>query len=114
MAKTNFMYPRTINITRNAMVQSDGEGLHQSEVKVMSDVAASIQLKRARPIGPAAFPGPTQAADAIPEWLILFKGVLGVVEKGDKITDDTGIEYFIEAPYWNSLGYNVTARLYHP
>lgn len=92
----------------------DSDGLHQTEVPVISGIAASIQMKRARPVGPPAMPGPTQSADAVPEWLILFKGSRDLVKKEDKIVDDTGNAYAVEAPYWNSLGWNITARNYHP
>lgn len=96
------------------MAKDNTDGMHETEVPVLTGVDASIQLKRARPVGPAAQPGVTQSADAIPEWLILFKGAVGLIRKGDKIVDDTGIAYQIEGAYWNSLGWNVMARLYHP
>ena len=96
------------------MVQDAVDGLHEKEIIVVKDVAASIQLKRSRPVGPPVMSGPTQSADSIPEWLILFKGDKALVLKGDKITDDSGISYEVEAPYWNSLGWNLMARLYHP
>lgn len=112
----NFIYPRTITATRAATVKTAQDGLHQAEVPVIAapGLDAAIQLKRARPVGPVAQGGPTQSADEIPEWLILFKGPRDLIQKGDKIIDDLGIAYQVEAPYWNSLGWNLTARLYHP
>lgn len=96
------------------MAQTLGDGLHETEVVVVAGLAASIQMKRARPVGPPVRMGPTQSADAQPEWLILFEGDKDLVRKSDKITDDLGEVYQVEAPYWNSLGWNVTARNYHP
>lgn len=110
----NFLYPRTITITRNLMVQTPADGLHETEVEIAKDIAASIQLKRQRPTDPHSFPAATQSADTVPEWLILFKGDRDLVMKADKITDDLGVSYQVEAPYWNSLGWNIVARVYHP
>ena len=110
----SFIYPRTITITRAEIVQTAGDGLHETEVVVASNIAASIQMKRARPVGPPVRIGPTQSADAQPEWLILFAGPRDLIRKSDKITDDQGEAYQVEAPYWNSFGWNVTARNYNP
>ena len=110
----SFIYPRTITITRVDIVKTTADGLHEQEVFVAVDLPASIQMKRARPVGPPVRMGPTQSADAQPEWLILFEGDKDLVQKSDKITDDLGEVYQVEAPYWNSLGWNVTARNYHP
>lgn len=110
----NFIYPRTITITRAAFSKTTADGLHQTATPVISGLDASIQEKRARPVNPIVFPGPTQAADSVPEWLILFAGDRDLVRKGDKITDDLNNTYIVESPYWNSFGWNVTARSYHP
>lgn len=62
-------------------------------------------------------PGPTDTNDALPTWNIFTPlGAIakGIVKKGDMITDDLGVQYVVEAPYWNSLGYRISARLYNP
>lgn len=110
----NFVYPRVISIFRTSIVKTIADGLHEEEVTIAEGIDASIQLKRARPVSPAIHPGPTQSADSVPEWIILFRGDRDLVEKSDKIVDDLGVAYMVEAPYWNSLGWNLEARLYHP
>lgn len=80
----------------------------------MSGIDASIQLKRNRSERAAAYPAATNSDDAMPTWSIYFKAAVGTVLKGDKITDETGITYIVEAPYWNSLGYALEARIYAP
>ncbi len=110
----SFLYPRTITITRAQFAKTTADGLHEDEIVVAAGIDASIQMKRARPVGPPVRIGPTQSADAQPEWLILFEGPKDLVRKSDKITDDLGETYQVEAPYWNSLGWNLTARNYNP
>jgi hypothetical protein len=110
----SFLYPRTITITRVEIVKTIADGLHEQEVVVAAGLDASIQMKRARPVGPPIKMGPTQSADAQPEWIILFAGPSTLVRKSDKITDELGATYQVEAPYWNSMGWNVTARNYNP
>lgn len=113
----NFMYPRTISIKRASFGQNSTDGLNQGETVVVPAVPglpASIQLKRNRSSTTILSPGHTNADDSMPTWKIFFKAANGLVKKGDKITDDLGISYIVEGPYWNSLGYGLEARVYTP
>lgn len=110
----SFLYPRTITITRAAYKTDSDEGLHQGEAKVLGPVPANIQLKRDRAAQPISYPAPTNSTVATPTWVIFFQGPNGAVEKGDKILDDLGRSYEVDAPYWNSLGYAVEARGFTP
>lgn len=113
----DLVYPRKISITRAQMTNTPADGFHQSEIPVLTDVPASIQLAADRSAGARVSPGPTDSNDAVPVWNIFIPAgaaELGVVRLGDKVVDDTGMAYRVEAPYWNILGYRLSARLYNP
>lgn len=113
----SFMYPRTISIKRAKITNTPADGLTQDEEVVAKSVACSIQLKRPRAGAAQAFIGPTSSNDAMPMWMCyipLKLLALGKVHKGDQITDDQGDQYVVEAPYWNSLGYGLEMKPYHP
>lgn len=112
----NFLYPRTISISRTVYSSTAGGGLEPSANTIATGIAASIQLKRLKPLmtGAMGLPAASAANPGMSEWMIMFNLALGSVNKGDKITDDLGQTYEVEAPYWNSLGYQCECRIYKP
>jgi len=113
----NFIYPRTITVKRAAFAQTPTDGLNQNKTTIVSDIPASIQLKRNRSSTTILSPGHTNADDSMPTWKIFTQpGRLanGTIHKGDEIVDDLNISYIVEGPYWNSLGYSLEARVYTP
>jgi hypothetical protein len=108
----SFIYPRTIAITRP--VDQAGEGAvgyggtqNFPETPVVSDVPASIQYAKSgmRPSGNIP-----DDIDKKTFWNIFFRLPEGIVNARDIITDDLGVRYQVNAPYWNSLGYKITAE----
>jgi len=109
----NFIYPRTITITR-PKVQSGvgavayGGVIQAQELPIAQGISASIQLSKQGKSGAVGLPADGKTT----WWKILFQGPLGLVQDRDIITDDLGVRYQVVAPYWNSLGYNLlTERL---
>jgi hypothetical protein len=103
----SFLYPRTIAITRPTQagtVGAVGYGgqVPSTEEPVADGIAASIQLKKDGRSPRAALPGDAH----LTEWRIMFKGARDLVQARDVITDDLGVRYQVQAPYWNSLGFN--------
>lgn len=108
----SFIYPRTITITRpgeQTGVGALGYGaeLTSTETPVASGIAASIQLKKEGAPPTADLPGDVAKT---PFWVVFIPAsamALGVIQRRDIVTDDLGIRYQVQAPYWNSLGYNL-------
>lgn len=108
----SFIYPRTIAITRpnsesGVGAQPYGGLAASNESPVASNVPASIQLDRAGQAAAASLPGDTAGRGF---WRVFFKLPEGTVLERDVITDDLGNRYQVTNPYWDSLGYNVTAE----
>lgn len=108
----SFIYPRTISITRPGTIAGVGAQGYSgaaaaNETSIAANIPASIQLERQ---GPAALAG--VPADTIGRglWRIYFKLPRGTVQERDIITDDLGNRFQVTNPYWDSLGYNVTAE----
>lgn len=113
----SFIYPRLCSISRASITKSTADGLHQDHLVIGQDIECSIQLKRPRSGNAMAYPAPTAADDAVPTWMLYIPlGALekGLIEKGDQVLDDEAVAYVVEAPYWNSLGYNIEMKVYHP
>lgn len=111
----SFIYPRTVTVTRVTYGTDTGGGTQAKETTIMTSVPASIQLKRDKGSNVPSFPAPSNTDAAVPTWKIIIPSVaLGVIKKADKITDDQGVTYEVDAPYWNSLGFQGECRLYKP
>lgn len=113
----SFIYPRVVQITRTNIAHTAQDGLNQTETVVAANVPASIQLAADRSASTRITPGPTNTNDAQPTWKIyipLTALANGTIQKADKVTDDLGVVYTVEAPYWNSLGYAIEVRNMHP
>jgi hypothetical protein len=115
MAISNFMYPRTISVTRPQGQSGVGavgySGVTKAtESPVLSGIPANIQAKTTmarQPTGslPAAPPGPIV-------WRVFIARNIvanGVILDRDIITDDLGCRYEVQAAYWNSMGWNIAA-----
>lgn len=113
----NFIYPRTIAISRPgaAPVAGDGgySGLPQgSETTVATGIPASIQFSRSGSQPLAKVPSDV-AGRATPVDVLIPRNALtnGTVELRDIVTDDLGQRYQVIAPYWDSMGYALRVML---
>ena len=111
----NLVFPRTITIAR-AAYSNTGDGLEPVDTVLATNVPATIQLKSVRPLVNNASPLPAGSASnpGMGTWMIVFKGALGLVKKGDKITDDLSVTYEVDAPWWEAYGYECECRVYKP
>lgn len=111
----SFLYPRVVSITRPVGSQVVGKAGYQgssqsNEQPVARGIPASIQASSTGRISsaqtvPSAAPGPIHWKIFIP----LNALAKGTVRDRDIITDDEGDRYQVEANYWNSLGYRLSA-----
>ena len=111
----NLIYPRTITITRSAYTNTGG-GLEPTDSIIATGIAASIQLKSVRPLvnNASTMPAGSASNPGMATWIIIFQGTMGLVKKDDKITDDLGVAYEVDGPWWDSLGYQCECRVYKP
>jgi hypothetical protein len=103
----SFIYPRLVTITRPNSVTGIGAQSYQalnknSETIIVSNVRASIQLKRKLQVSMAKLPGDTINNTS---YDVFLKLSLGTIKERDIITDDLGCRYQVIASYWDSLGY---------
>ena len=114
----NFLFPRTITITRptgETAIGAVGYGgaTKAAETVVIAGIAASIQARSgsSRPHAgdlPAAAPGPVTWNVYLDEDAVAN----GVIHDRDIVTDDNGERYQIDANNWTPLGYKlITTRL---
>lgn len=109
----SFIYPRIVSVSRPNAETGVGftgySGLSkQDETPVVSDLRASIQLKKQGGAPEAKLPGDVAKKQF---WVIFIRAAaLGTIKKHDIITDDLGIRYQVNGCYWNSLGYNILAE----
>lgn len=105
---------RKITITRASMASSDEDGLHATEVTVAANVPADIQFKTSSSMAGKDFPAPTNSDAPINIWKIYCDLPLGTVKKADKVTDDLGDTYQVDAPWHNGIQYELICRDYTP
>ena len=111
----NFIYPRTVNITRPVNATSLGataySGLTEAnETVIATGIAAAIQMHNPGAAPPAGLPGDTGRRTY---WRIFLSPNtlnLGQVLSHDVVTDDLGERYQVTSDYWNSLGYTLLAE----
>lgn len=111
----SFLYPRLVSVHRQK-AQTAGGGVkpYSGETPTNEDVIAtglpaSIQFKRERSRPDAGLPTDSFSRGG---WNILIPksaAALGLIVERDVIVDDLGKRYQVVAPYWNSLGYNLSA-----
>lgn len=114
----NFLYPRTISVTRPAADTGTGfvgySGHTQAgETPVATGLICSIQERREGSGNPVGLPGDGRQ----PQWYVFIpRGIAanGLIQSLDIITDDLGNRYQVVAPYWDSLGYRITAMTLEP
>lgn len=111
----SFLYPRTCSITRVQNIHTVQDGFHASEVSVATNVPCNVQLKRDMGFQvPHAFPSSSNTDSPQPLWVCYVRLKIGTVQKMDKLVDDQGMEYQIEAVYWSPLGTQIEMREYKP
>ncbi|BBL73206.1 hypothetical protein [Methylomagnum ishizawai] len=111
----SFVYPRTLAILRPVQPAPAGLAPYggqaaDGESLVAEGVPASIQQIRAGSGNPAKLPGDAK----VPDFKILIPKravAKGVIKARDIVVDELGTRYQVMGPYWNSLGYNLTASL---
>lgn len=107
----SFIYPRTISIVRQVLSTAVGALPYRgetpsNETTVASGIPASIQRKKVGQKAMAGLPGDGNQSI----WQILFNLPIGTVNVRDVIVDELGVRYQVQAPYWNSMGYNCTCE----
>lgn len=107
----SFMYPRTVAISRPGAQSGAGRlgygGVSPTtETSVATGLPANIQRSNASGQSVHGLPADAQKT----YWSVFLprqSAALGLVEVRDIVTDDAGIRYQVQAPYWNSMGYNL-------
>lgn len=105
----SFMYPRTISISRPAENVAAGDQGYATaapadEASIETGIAASIQQRRSGGQNSVGLPGDAR----VTSHRIFFRWPTpDLVKKRDIITDDLGIRYQVDSPYWNSLGFRL-------
>jgi hypothetical protein len=107
-------FPRLITITRAGTEFTDADGLHATETPVAADVPADIQFKTSSSLRPTDFPAPTNSDAPVNVWKIFCQLPLGTIKKADKVTDDLGETYQVDAPAHNGIMYELICRDYKP
>lgn len=109
----SFLYPRKIAIHRPAGQPGSGRlpyggQVAANETVVITDIPASIQERKEAGNNPTRLPSDTKVPT---HWIFVPRGKLanGTVKTGDIVIDDLGIRYQVASPYWDSLGYRMSA-----
>lgn len=109
----SFLYPRTIAIHRPAGQPGSGRlpyggQVQGDELEIAKDIPASIQERKELGNNLTGLPSDTKTPT---HWIFVPRGKLanGTVKTGDIAIDELGIRYQISAPYWDSLGYRMSA-----
>ena len=94
--------------TGNAVgLQPYSAAIESNEVAVASNLPASIQHKKDGRKPEADLPNDVSKLPYYNIFLPASAAALGLIKRQDIITDDLGIRYQVQSPYWNSLGYNL-------
>jgi len=108
-----FLHPRTIAVHRPATQATGGRlpygGQTQaSETEVACGIPASIQERKEGSQNPTGIPSDVKVPS---HYIFIPRGKLanGTVRSGDIVIDELGARYQVQAPYWDSLGYRLTA-----
>jgi hypothetical protein len=101
----NFLYPRTIQISRpnqntSVGVQPYGGVLATNESVIATGIPAHIQSDRQGTKPQTGLPGDAAGEST---WKIIFKAALGLVQTDDVITDDLGNRYQVISADWGPL-----------
>jgi hypothetical protein len=109
----NFLYPRTIQVTRPNLdtgvgAQPYGGLLASNETLVASGIAAHIEAERQGKDPDARLPGDAKGESI---WRIMFKAALGLVQSDDMITDELGNRYQVISASWEPLGYTCRVQI---
>lgn len=111
----SFLFPNTANITRVQNVFNTQDGLHSEEVPVVYNLPCTIQLKRDMGFQvPHAFPASSNTDSPQPLWVMVCRTSNGLIEKMDKVTNENGMQFQIEAVYWSPLMTSIEMREYKP
>jgi len=117
VADPQALYDRTVTITRPALATTSGDagylGLEEAnETVIASNIPASIQFDRHGTRPDARVPSDAEGRTLWKIFLPVTPALpLGSLRQTDVVTDDQGLRYQIEAPYWTALGYDIRAEL---
>ena len=123
----SFLYPRTVSFSRPTITPPTQVGDQGYEAQRgaadatpesgddvalagLANLKCSIQLDRQGQANPTNLP--TDVREAL--WRIFIPGrsaALGQITEHDIATDDLGKRYDVVSAYWDSLGYQIKARL---
>lgn len=81
--------------------------------KIIEGVPCSIQFRT--PETKTASPSP--AGTPVTAWYVFFPRTAlarGSLKQHDELVDQDGNRYYVEAPYWNILGYRPRVRMLEP
>lgn len=105
----SFTYPRTISISRPPINTGAGDQGYETappdqETAIQAGIPANIQQRRSGGNNAVGLPGDAR----VTSHRVFFRWPEpGLVEKRDIVTDDLGIRYQVDSPYWNSMGYRL-------
>lgn len=93
---------RTVTIVRGDRDFDDNEGVITNETVIAENIQASIQLRSSSPSLTKNYPqgARTTVAAALNTWNIHCAVDKAQVKKRDKVTDDEGREFEVEAVQW--------------
>lgn len=110
MSAPAFLYPYTVSVQRSTEAFSPTEGATQSLVVIYASLPASIAVKRDKGFNkPPGFPTASETPTPMPMYDIMIgqQLAMGSIKNGDMLTDQTGMQYRVDAALWLPLGYNL-------
>ena len=105
-----FLWPYTVSINRLQQAFSSIEGATQSLTVIYASLPASISVKRDKGFNkPPGFPTASETPTPMPMYDIVIGQFLpmGSLQNGDLLTDQTGMQYRVDAALWLPMGYNL-------
>jgi hypothetical protein len=111
---TDQIFNRVISVTRPVRTFSADTGLTVTEEPIADQQPASIQWYSTSSSRAKDYPAPSDSDAPVNSWKIFVNLPLGTIKKGDKITDDLGDTYQVDAPYHTGIFYQLMCRDYTP
>lgn len=105
-----FLWPYTVSVQRGSGTFSVTEGYVAAMATVYAGLPASISVKRDKGFNkPPGFPTDSETPTPMPMYDIVIGQLLpmGSLQNGDLLTDQTGMQYRVDAALWLPMGYNL-------
>lgn len=105
-----FLWPYTVSVQRLQQTFSATEGAAQSLTVIYAALPANIAVKRDKGFNkPPGYPSASETPTPMPMYDIMIgqQLAMGSVQNGDMLTDQTGMQYRVDAALWLPMGYNL-------